>query len=165
MKHNLVQFALEWYHVPDMIRALILDYYDKICAQIRTKDWTSDVLKFDIGLFQGCVLSCILFNCVFQLLLDMVSPLRAENGYTFKGTSLVLHDQAFADDISLVSSTPEKMQATINEFGKGLDWGGMNAKPQKCICMGIKKFDSRNEHKVDFKRFGDTVYCPYDPNL
>jgi hypothetical protein len=37
VKHNLVQFALEWCHVPDMIRELILDYYDKICAQIRTR--------------------------------------------------------------------------------------------------------------------------------
>jgi hypothetical protein len=165
VKHNLVQFALEWYHVPDMIRELILDYYDKICAQIRTKEWTSDIFKFDIGLFQGCVLSCILFNCVFQLLLDMVSPLGAENGYTFKDTSLVLHDQAFADDVSFISSTPEKMQGTINEFGKGLDWARLKAKPQKCVGMAMKKFDPRNEHKVEFQRFGETVYCPYDPNL
>jgi hypothetical protein len=53
VKHNLIQFALEWYHVPAVIRELILNYYDQICAQIRTKDWTSDIFKFDIGLFQG----------------------------------------------------------------------------------------------------------------
>jgi hypothetical protein len=114
-----MQFALEWYHVPGMIRELILDYYDKICAQIRTKEWTSDIFKFDIGLFQGCVLSCILFNCVFQLLLDMVSPLGAENGYTFKDKSLVLHDQAFADDVSFISSTPEKIQGEFGKVGLG----------------------------------------------
>ena len=67
VRHNLVQFALEWYGVPEMIRELILNYYEEICAQIRTKDWTSNISKFDIGLFQGCVLSCILFNCVFQI--------------------------------------------------------------------------------------------------
>ena len=102
-----MQFALEWYHVPLTIRELVLNYYDQICAQIRTKDWTSDIFKFDIGLFQGCVLSCILFNCVFQLLIDLVSRCGEENGYTFKDTKVVLHDQAFADDISLVSSTTE----------------------------------------------------------
>ena len=75
--------------MPVVIRELILNYYDQICAQIRTKDWTSDIFKFDIGLFHGCVLSCILFNCVFQLLLDMVSTCGEENGYTFKGTKVV----------------------------------------------------------------------------
>ena len=29
----------------------------------------------------------------------------------------------------------------------------------------MKKFDPRNEHKVDYGRFGSTVYCPFDPNL
>ena len=32
VRHNLVQFVLEWYHVPEFIRVLILNYYDKICA-------------------------------------------------------------------------------------------------------------------------------------
>ena len=54
------------------------------------------------------MLSCILFNCVFQLLLDTVSPLGPENGDTFKDTKVMLHDQAFADDLSIVSSSPEK---------------------------------------------------------
>src|SRR5690349_24712754 len=31
--------------------------------------------------------------------------------------------------------------------------------------MGMKKFDPRNEHKIEYKRFGNTVYCPFDPNL
>ena len=162
VKHNLIQFALEWYHVPAVIRELILNYYDQICAQIRTKDWTSDIFKFDIGLFQGCVLSCILFNCVFQLLLDMVSHCGEENGYTFKGTKVMLHDQAFADDISFVYSSPEKMQTTIDVFEEGLNWAHLKAKPPKCVSFAMKKFDPRN---VDYKRFGDTVYCPFDPNL
>ena len=29
----------------------------------------------------------------------------------------------------------------------------------------MKKFDPRNEHKVDYTRFGNTVYCSFDPNL
>jgi hypothetical protein len=154
VRHNLVQFALEWYHVPVAIRQLVLDYYDKICAQIRTKDWTSDIFKFDIGIFQGCVLSCILFNCVFQLFLDLVSPLGAANGYTFKDTKVMLHDQAFADDLSIVSSCPQKAQLTVNTFEKGLLWARLKAKPSKCVCMGMKKFDPRNEHKVEYNRFG-----------
>ena len=165
VRHNLVQFALEWFHVPLLIRELVLDYYDKIRAQIRTKDWTTDFFLFDIGLFQGCVLSCILFNCVFQLILDMVSPLASENGYTFKGTRVLLHDQAFADDLSIVSSKPEKLQRSINTIQVGLVWAHLKAKPQKCVSMGMKRFDPRNEHKLDYARHGETIYCPFDPNL
>ena len=74
VKHNLVQFALHWYHVPQSLCDLVLDY-DKISACIQTKEWSSTSFLFDLGLFQGCVLSCILFSCVFQLLLDLLEPL------------------------------------------------------------------------------------------
>src|SRR4051812_3731810 len=57
------------------------------------------IFLFDIGLFQGCVL------CVFQLLLDLRAPLKPNNGYHFKDIAIVLHDRAFADDISITSST------------------------------------------------------------
>ena len=30
---------------------------------------------------------------------------------------------------------------------------------------GNEKFDPRNVHKVEYQRFGGTVYCPFDPNL
>jgi len=114
VRHNLIQFALEWYHVPLLIRALILDYYDKICAEVRVNGSRTKFFLFDIGLFQGCVLSCILFNCVFQLLLDLIKPLGEHHGYKFKDAAVVLHDQAFADDISITTSSSELNQLTID---------------------------------------------------
>ena len=95
----------------------------------------------------------------------MVSPHGQENGYAFKDSTVILHDQAFADDLSIVSSSPKKMQATVNVFEKGLNWGKLKAKPQKCVCMAMKKFDPRNEHKENYVRFSETVYCPYDPDI
>jgi hypothetical protein len=32
VRHNLIQFALSWFHVPQLIRELIFDYYEKICT-------------------------------------------------------------------------------------------------------------------------------------
>ena len=83
VRHNLIQFALNWYHVPLVIQELIFDHYEKLCAMIITNNWSTRFFLFDIGLCQGCVLSTILFDCVFQLLLDFLKPV--ENlGYTFK---------------------------------------------------------------------------------
>ena len=128
---------------------LILNYYEKISASIHTKNWSSPCFLFDLGLFQGCVLSCILFSCVFQLLLDMLGPLTEKHGYQFKDTTTVLHDQAFADDLSILSSTPKLSQATIDVVQHFLTWAFLKAKPPKCVCMGMKRFDPRYTHKVD----------------
>ena len=34
VRHNLIQFALDWYHVPKLIQDLIFDYYEKLMAKI-----------------------------------------------------------------------------------------------------------------------------------
>ena len=91
VRHNLIQFALNWYHVPKPIQELIFDYYEKLCAMVTANDWSTGFFLFDIGLFQGCVLSTILFDCVFQLLLDFLRP-KSCLGYTFKSTPTVSTD-------------------------------------------------------------------------
>src|ERR1043165_7339261 len=98
---------------------------------------------FDLGLFQGCVLSCILFNCVFQLLLDLVEDLLVNEGYQFKASDIIIFLEAFADDLSIATSTPEANQRAINAVVKWLKWALMMANPKKCIAMGMKRFDPR----------------------
>src|SRR5690242_17985942 len=123
---------------------------------------TSDIFKFDIGLFQGCVLSCILFNCVFQMLLDLIAPLAEAHGYKFKDLPVVLHDQAFADDLSILTSIPELNQFTIDVVVLFLEWARMRANPKKCISMAMKRFTSLES---EYERHGDTQYCAYNPAL
>ena len=48
VRHNLIQFALTWFHVPLLIRELIMNYYEKICAQIRSKDWKTSFFFSDL---------------------------------------------------------------------------------------------------------------------
>ena len=36
VRHNLIQFAFNWYHVPKMLQKLIFNYYQKLCAAIFT---------------------------------------------------------------------------------------------------------------------------------
>jgi hypothetical protein len=165
VKHNLIQFALDWFHVPRIIQDLVFDYYEKICAQVRSSDWTTLFFFFDLGLFQGCVLSCILFNCVFQLLLDLLKPL-SEDGYHFKGSLIVNHTQGFADDLSVMTSTCEQNQKALNLLKLFLNWTRtMRENIKKCVAMAMKRFDDRSSHRTVFERFGNTVYCPFDPDL
>ena len=53
VRHNMIQFALKWYHVPKSMCELIYNYYDKIFAQVHTKDWISCWFALATGAPQG----------------------------------------------------------------------------------------------------------------
>ena len=89
VRHNLIQFALNWYHVPVSIQRIVFNYYEKLSAKVVTREWQTKPFLYDIGLFQGCVLSTILFDCVFNLLLDYLRPLN-HIGYTHDSRTLTL---------------------------------------------------------------------------
>jgi hypothetical protein len=38
VRHNLIQFALEWYHVPEWLADLIFQYYESLFAFVTTPD-------------------------------------------------------------------------------------------------------------------------------
>ena len=74
--------------------------------------------------------------CVFELLLNLVAPL-SKNGYNFKEISVILHDQAFADDISITASTPKLAQQSIDVLVRFLEFH-LQANAKKCISMATK---------------------------
>ena len=77
--HNLIQFALEGYNVPENIRRMIFKYYDESYIRVKTKEWTTDWIHCGIGVFRRYPLSCILFLAVLNLclyILDEYSQLR-----------------------------------------------------------------------------------------
>jgi hypothetical protein len=164
VRHNLIQFALHWYHIPDFIQELIWNYYDKLVAMIRTKEWSTDFFSFEIGCFQGCVLSTILFNCVFQLLLDFLAPLH-EEGYNFSNIDLVTFLKAFADDLTIITSTPAGNQRVLDSLSAWLEWTRcMAAKPKKCVSVAYRQFDRRStSHR--FTPLNFTKYSAFDPML
>jgi len=165
IRHNLIQFALNWFHVPKLIQELIFDYYEKLCAMIFTNNWSTGFFLFDIGLFQGCVLSTILFDCVFQLLLDFLQPKKCL-GYEFKSTPAVkTFNKAYADDLTLITTNSNDMQTAVNETNIWLKWSQtMKAKPTKCVALGFKVFDKKIKNER-FTPITNTVYAPFDPGV
>jgi hypothetical protein len=97
------------------------------------------------------------------MLLDLIAPLSKLHAYKFKDIPIVLHDQAFADDISVTTSRPEMNQMTIDAIVRFLRWPYFQANPRKCITMAMKRFYNDSDSK--YERYGDTQYCAYDPAL
>ena len=50
--HNLIQFALSWYHIPLHIRKLIFQYYEILKAMVSCPSWKTKFFN-SIGLFQA----------------------------------------------------------------------------------------------------------------
>lgn len=164
-RHNLIQFALNWYHVPKPMQAIIFNYYDKLMAKVTTKNWSSDFFLLDIGLFQGCVLSQILFLCIFQLLLDFLQPLREKHGFLIKQINVKALAEAYADDLALETATVSGNQICCDETTKWLAWTEtMRAKPSKCITFGMKRFGNYKNELFEPVRPNST-YSPFDPKL
>ena len=158
VNHNLVQFALEWYHIPEPIRKIIFAYYDQLFVMVKTEKWTTDLLRFEKGLFQGCPLSVVLFLLVFNLLLDLISQ-HQHLGYSFSGkgdTKLSVVQKAYADDLTLISGSVGGMKTLAHLMSRFLEWtGSMQAKPVKCRTLGLMR-------KKQGKRFCSE---PFDPEI
>jgi hypothetical protein len=164
VSHNLIQFALKWYHVPEHFAKQIFKYYETLVAAIETKDWKSESFAYEIGVFQGCVISPLLFNMVFNLLLDLLVPLSAKNGYKFKNIDLLVLILAYADDLSVVAKSAAACQETLNLVDYFLKWTRtMAAKPRKCKSLGFKEWVKSDEHK--FTRLLNKKFTPFDPKL
>ena len=163
VRHNLIQFALDWYHVPKFIQDLIFDYYEKLCAFIVTKGWSTGSFLFDIGCFQGCVISAILFDCVFNLLLDFLEPHR-KLGYVHAKTPLITTNKAYADDLNVTTKDSTSNQIVLDSTCTWLDWTKtMKAKPVKCVSFAQRKFTGTS--RKGFIPVKDTIYSHYDPKL
>ena len=117
---------------------------------------------YAIGVFQGCVLSPVLFNICFQPLLDLVSAASKAQGwsYTFKSDSAINRDvSAFADDIELCSWHPTLCQEQINICDRYLSWSrSMQARPNKCSATAMRQSNSVGSS-------GTTGFDRFDPHL
>ena len=155
--------SLEWYHVPLKIREIIFSYYERLCAKVITKDWSTDFFPYDIGVFQGCVMSTILFDSVFNLLLDFIKSLD-KLGYKMKNPADVsCMRKAYADDLTVISNRPDRLQAILDQISLWLDWSRtMKAKPKKCRALAAKVFNSEEQICL-WEAHSSTVYSTFDP--
>jgi hypothetical protein len=62
-------------------------------------------------------------------------------------------------------SSPTACQEVLDLVKSFLDWTRtMSENVKKCVAMAMKRFNRGEDHH-GLVRYGDTVYCPFDPNL
>ena len=102
LRHDLIKFALDWYHFPVEFRQFIHAYYEGIYIKIRTNKWTTEPVAFLIGIFQGCPLSVQLFNIVWNIALDMIES-SSVKGYILKEAGIEKRQLSYVDDHTVIA--------------------------------------------------------------
>ena len=114
---------------------------------------------------QGCTASTIVFDVAFQLILDYLEFLTPKvKPFNIKDTSVEVKYPTYADDIALVTETPDDNQVCIDAFSKATDWTvTMKAKPKKCFSLAFRLF--KKGEKSCYKKVLHTQYSSFDPLL
>ena len=75
-------------------------------AAVMMKQQCTPWFRFEIGVFQGCTASTILFNVAFNTCFTHLAQLRDECGYQFTKADVKLLTTGYADDLGM--STPTR---------------------------------------------------------
>jgi hypothetical protein len=154
VKHNLIQFALAWYHVPSWFAETAFHYYENLVVFISTHDWSTAPFRYGVGVYQGCVIACLFFILVYQLVIDYVKA-HGVMPYTFKSTlpDQSILQQGFVDDHNC---SPHGAQFNLNLICSILSWTRcLFLKPGKCYSFAL---GDRRSH-------GGASYGAFDPGL
>lgn len=178
VKHSLIHFALDWYHVPKHYRELIFKYYERLMARVTVPGAAlSAWFWFSKGVFQGCTLSTVLFNAAFNTSFAHMDAVKPNCDYVFQGRvrkiNLRLMLSGYADDVCVMTgsrpgiSAAKNNETVLKRLQEWLSWSqSMKAKPKKCIAAGLvggKAADPdlqvwRSEDKWWPQNLGDDVF-------
>jgi len=163
--HTLIQFAMQWYHLPKIVAETFFSYYEHLLARVTLpfSDQLSSAFHLGIGVFQGCTASCGIFNMVFNLKTDFMRPL-ANSGYKFTSIPVQVAWTVFADDDSNITARAAENQLHLDRGDEWLDWTRtMKAKPPKCRSLAFKQFLQGDKGR--FTPYQPARWSAYNPLL
>ena len=172
--HQLIQFALKYYHAPHSFKAVVSCLYSDLSATITSRSWSTKAVPLKLGVYQGDPLSVVIFNTVMMTLADTLKE-DQHLGYTFAQSHRSINVLQYADDTCLIANGPGSCQHLLAKVEKWLQWSGMRAKVTKYHSLAIqastgKRYDPKlhlNEENIPFignktlKFLGGPITVPY----
>ena len=102
LRHDLIQFPLDWYHFLEEFRQFVYAYYEGIYIKIRTRKWITEPVALLMGIFQGCLLSVQLFSIVWNTALDRVHSSDTKEDF-LKEAGIKKQQLAYVDDHTVIA--------------------------------------------------------------
>ena len=142
--HNLIYEVLEYHHIPDHIKNLVISLYTDFQTSIITEQFNTSFITVGRGVLQSDCLSPLLFNMSFNTFIQHIKSEKyrqlgfwksSENGIPLNP----IHWFQFADDAAVVSGQEKENQMRLNRFTIWCQWAQMIIRVDKCSTFGIRK--------------------------
>ena len=112
-----------------------MNLYSKLRGRIVTSDRVTEAFQFCRGIFTGDNYSPIIFNVVFQPLIDFLNTRKESQGYKLGEARIIT--KPFADDFELISNNKIQHQKLQTQIQKNASTMGLTFKPGKCRSLSI----------------------------
>ena len=103
--------------IPDHLTCLLRNQYASQEATVRTGYGTTDWFQIGKGIHQGCILSPCLFNLYAEYTMRNAGLEEAQAGVKIVGRNM--HNLRYADDITLIVESEEKLKKPLDESERG----------------------------------------------
>ncbi|GBN43417.1 Retrovirus-related Pol polyprotein from type-1 retrotransposable element R2 [Araneus ventricosus] len=145
--HSAIMNALQAAKTGTAFQDLIQDIYTNCTTQILSQDTRTEVLTIQRGVKQGCPLSGILFNFAID------PTIRRIQGD---------HDQhrilAIADDIALLTDSPEQLQPLLDLVSQDLRRVALKLNPSKSVAFHLSNSTPVRTCNTDFLLDGQKLH-------
>lgn len=112
--------------------------YESLVSCVRVNHELSDIFECPVGVRQGCVLSPTLFSLFINELANYISE-NGVHGVQLLPNLLELFILLFADDVTLISTTPGGLQAQLNSLKLCCDKLKLTVNKDKTKVMVFRK--------------------------
>ena len=153
--HEILFRVMELAGLEGATLEVVKDFYHETSTSIRTKRMATAPITIKRGVKQGCPLSPILFNLVMEVLIRAAEGVP-EAGY--RTANSTIKSLAYADDLCVLASRPEKLQEMLDSLHLASSWAGLSFSPKKCAALSIvRSYRARQRVTNHAYKLGNTV--------
>ncbi|KAL1266945.1 hypothetical protein QQF64_002620 [Cirrhinus molitorella] len=135
--HQLIRFALNFFHIPSGIQSIITNYFNNLQVCYSTSEFTTGWHQVEKGIAMGCSISPILFTTAFEVILiggrQTVRGVKSMSGQRLPAL------RSYMDDVTILLQTAACTNRLLKRLEELLSWARMKIKPSKSRCLSIRK--------------------------
>ena len=128
--HVLIEEAMEFFWIPEQVRAMVRKYYDLFKMRFTTGAFTTEWQRLEVGIAAGCTISVILFVLVMEMILKACKTDGAEMSTPLR---------SFMDDITALVRGEGITREMLGRLDELIKWSRMKFKAKKSRSVSFKK--------------------------